>query len=165
MWFYQLSLAVVLFVLLGLWRKNMRLRQRLSVFEATEGHFCQGDFPINLKMLERLQSKVGELFAKESYDSENWQAAFDLWANASKLINYWLALHPSEARDAIDAAQQAEAQQMVSHTAKRATINALAKMEDATPKPFVFTIDAEVVAMVNKLQPGTFPKFADEKPE
>lgn len=133
MWFYLLSLAVALVVLLGLWRKNMRLQQRLSVFEAAEVHFCQGDFPINLKMLERLQSKVGELFARENYDSENWQAAFDLWADVSKLINYWLALHPSIVRDSIDAAQRAEGQQVVSHTAKTATIKGLARMEDGAP--------------------------------
>jgi hypothetical protein len=112
MWFYQLSLAVMLCVLVSLWRKNMRLQQRLSVFEAAEAHFCQGDFPINLKMLERLQSKVCELYAKENYDSENLQAAFDLFCDTSKLINYWVALHPSESREALDAAQQTVDQQL-----------------------------------------------------
>jgi hypothetical protein len=165
MWFYQFSLAVMLCVLLGLWRKNMRLKQRLSVFEAAENHFSQGVDPINGKMLERLQSKVGELFEKESYDSENWQAAFNLFIDASLLINYWLALHPSEGREAIDAVQQAESQQVVSHTAKRATVEAPVQMEEAASKPFVFTIDREVVAMVNKLKPGTFPELTSEKPK
>jgi hypothetical protein len=55
---------------------------------------------------ERLQSKVGELYAKENYDSENLQAAFALFTDASMLINYWLALHPSEVKGLTDAAPQ-----------------------------------------------------------
>jgi hypothetical protein len=165
MWFYQLSLVVALAVLFGLWQKNTRLQQKLSVYDAAEAHFSQGNFPIDLKMVERLQSKVGELFDKESYDSENWQRAFDLFTDVSKLINYWLALHPSEARDAIEVVQQAGGQQVISHTAKRVTIKALAETEDAEPKPFVFTIDGEVAAMVNQLKPGTFPELASEQTE
>src|SRR5487761_297919 len=97
----DLVIAGLLFLLWLLWSKNRRLQQRLSVFEAAETHFCQGEFPLNLKMLEGLQKQVGDLFSKEDWRSDSYQEVFNLWIGVSKLINYWCALHPSEVADSL----------------------------------------------------------------